>query len=276
MPVSDAPSLESDLALLKAALDEAATIAIGHYERGAAVWAKPDSSLVTEADLAVDALLKERLGAARPSYGWLSEETRDDPARLEATKLFIVDPIDGTRAFVKRKPHWTICAAVVDHGRPVAAVVINPLRGERFEAVIGRGARLNGELIEPPGRVELTGARLVGPAEAYRNRHGIEPWPAIDRENFSSLAYRLCNVAAGWRDGAVSLSLSHEWDIAAAQLIVTEAGGFVTELDGMLPAFNKPRPITYGVVAAGQALYPEIYRRVRDLAPARGPDEIGE
>ncbi len=271
--LAEAPAHASDLALLKAALAEAADLARDFYKQGAAVWAKPDSSLVTEADLAVDALLKERLGAARPSYGWLSEETRDDPARLAATRLFIVDPIDGTRAFVKRKPHWTICAAVVEKGTPVVAVVVNPLREQLFEAVIGAGARLNGEPIQATPRAELTGARLVGPGDAFRHRAGIAPWPAIERDNFSSLAYRLCNVAAGWRDGAVSLSLSHEWDIAAAQLIVTEAGGLSTELDGAAPRFNQPRPIVHGVVAAGPQLYPEIQARVRVLAPSRGEDE---
>jgi myo-inositol-1(or 4)-monophosphatase len=259
----DAHPLEADLALLKSAGLEAARIARRAYEQGFAAWDKPGGSPVTEADLAVDRFLAERLRAARPTYGWLSEETLDDPARLGASRVFIIDPIDGTRAFVKRRPNWTISLAIAEGGRPRAGVVIAPMLDELFEAVAGGGARLNGAGISVSRRGELAGAKLLGPAEAFEGAPGGASWPAIERDTFSSLAYRLCLVACGARDGALSVGSFHEWDIAAGDLILTEAGGRIAHLDGASPRYNKPQPIGRGLAAAGPVLFAGLLERLQ-------------
>jgi myo-inositol-1(or 4)-monophosphatase len=259
----DVFSLEADLELLKDAAREAARIARRAYEEGFAAWDKPGGSPVTDADLAVDRFLAERLHAARPTYGWLSEETLDDPARLDAQHVFIIDPIDGTRAFVKRRPNWTISLAIAEGGRPRVGVVIAPMLDELFEAVAGGGARLNGAGIRVSHRSELAGAKLLGPAEAFEGAPAGEPWPAIERDTFSSLAYRLCLVACGARDGALSPGSFHEWDIAAGDLILTEAGGRIAHLDGEGPRYNKAQPTGRGLAAAGPALFAGLLERLQ-------------
>jgi len=243
-----------DLALLKDAAVAAGAIARRAYEQGAKHWSKPGGSPVTEADIAVDRFLQRRLRAARPAYGWLSEETPDDTARLSAARLFIVDPIDGTRAFVKHRPNWTISLAVIEGEAPIAGVVIAPMLDEIFEASAGGGARLNGAPIRASARTELAGAAITGPKEAMP----APPWPEVERDTFNSLAYRVCLVASGARDATISISTFHEWDIAAADLIVREAGGTLTELGGEPTRYNKAEPHCQGLVAAGPALHPQI------------------
>jgi myo-inositol-1(or 4)-monophosphatase len=263
LPASeDAHQTKADLALLKGAAQEAAELGRQAFADGVKTWAKPGGSPVTAADLAIDALLKERLTAARPDYGWLSEETPDDPARTLAAKLFIIDPIDGTRAFVKGRLNWTISLAVVAGARPLVGVVIAPMLEETFEALAGGGARLNGETIRVSARRALAGAHVTGPQAAFTAQPGREPWPQIERDSISSLAYRLCLVACGARDAAANLGSFHEWDIAAADLILTEAGGRLTHLDGALPRYNKTSPKCPGLIAAPPALYPELFRRL--------------
>lgn len=271
MPASEASTID-DLALLKDAAAEAGAIAGRAFASGAKTWTKPGGSPVTEADIAVDTFLKARLRAARPDYGWLSEETADDPARLSARRVFIVDPIDGTSAFVRRRSDWVVSVALVEAGAPIAGVAVNPLREETFSAARRRGAFLNDAPLRVEARIGLAGARLVGPRKAFAARAGQAPWPEVAHENFGSLAYRLCSIAGGTKDGAVSLSLSHEWDVAAALLILEEAGGLARELAGGEIRFNRPRPLVRGVVAGRPGLFEELAARVADLAPAPGPD----
>ncbi len=259
MPVNE------DLELLVDAAREAAAVAKRAYEDGTKSWNKPGGSPVTEADLAVDALLKSRLRAARPDYGWLSEETPDDDARLVPQRTFIIDPIDGTRAFVKRRPNWTISLAVAENGKPVTGVVIAPMLDELYSASHGGGAQLTTSTgtvrIHASTREALAGARLVGPQDAFTTKPGGTPWPEIVRDSFSSLAYRVCLVAAGERDGTVSLGSFHEWDVAAADLLLTEAHGRLSQLSGAPLRYNKPSPVVHGLIAAGPRLYGEILAR---------------
>jgi myo-inositol-1(or 4)-monophosphatase len=165
-----APDTGADLALLASSVREAGKIARtffgGSYKR----WSKAQGSPVTEADLAVDRFLNEQLRAARPAYGWLSEETDDDPARLDDATVFVVDPIDGTVAFMKNRPHFTICAAVVHQGRSVAGVVYNPISDEFFAAREGHGATRNGDSIRVSGRTEIEGCRMLGDKAMFAHR----------------------------------------------------------------------------------------------------------
>ncbi len=170
----------------------------GDYKR----WSKAGGSPVTEADLAIDNFLKAELRRARPDYGWLSEESPDDSARLDARRIFVVDPIDGTVAFMKGRPHFTICAGVVEGERPIAGVVFNPATDECFTARLGKGAFLNGIPIHAGDRAEIAGCRLLGDKKLFT------AWPPMQIESLSSIAYRVALVAAGRFDAMISLTTS--------------------------------------------------------------------
>lgn len=242
------PGPERDLDLLNSAVREAGKIALkffgGHYKR----WTKDGGSPVTEADLAVDTFLKNTLRSARPDYGWLSEESLDDPARLSAHRVFVVDPIDGTVAFMKGRPHFTICAAVVEDGRPTAGVVFNPAADENFTAQARQGAFLNDAPIHAGQRTEIAGCRLLG------NKQAFDGWPPMHVENFSSIAYRVALVAAGRFDAMVSLTTKRDWDLAAADIILCEAGGRLVGADGTPPTYNGPLALQGATIGAGPGL----------------------
>ncbi len=216
----------------------------GSYKR----WSKEGGSPVTEADLAIDSFLKEELGQARPDYGWLSEESMDDPARLGRSRTFVVDPIDGTLAFMKGRPHFTICAGIVEEGRAVAGVVFNPVQDECFTARSGDGARLNGESIHVGSAEKIAGLRLLG------DRKQFTAWPAMQIESFSSIAYRVVLVAAARFDAMISLTLKRDWDLAAADVILAEAGGRLVGADGRELRYNNAQAIQGATIAAGPRL----------------------
>ncbi|RBP07384.1 myo-inositol-1(or 4)-monophosphatase [Roseiarcus fermentans] len=231
--------------LLIAAAREAGEGALAWFRPGrktsAAVQAKEGGSPVTEADLAADAFLKRRLGAAFPDAGWLSEETADTTARLGRRRLIVVDPIDGTRAFVDGDPRWTVSLALIVDGRPIAGVVHAPALAETYSAARGMGARLNGEALALAARGERAGYRVAGPkpflaamAATLGARLDIAPF-------VPSLAYRMCMAASGALDFAVSRENSHDWDIAAADLVLEEAGGRLVEASGERLQYNRER-----------------------------------
>jgi len=239
-----------DLALLESAVHAAGTIARSYYGGDYKRWNKAGGSPVTEADLAVDAFLKQTLLAARPAYGWLSEESADNQARLSAPNVFVVDPIDGTVAFLKNRPHFTICAAVVEAGRPRAGVVYNPITEECFAAREGGGATLNGNPIHVSDRGRIEGTRMLGPKNTF-----AEGWPQMELTALSSIAYRVALVAAGRHDAMVSLSVKRDWDLAAADLIVQEAGGLLTDEAGQKLIYNRPSATQRASIAAGPHLH---------------------
>lgn len=255
---------ESDLALLKRAAQEAGRIASRYFDGAPEVWEKPGGAgPVTEADLAVDAMLHEELRSARPAFGWLSEETEDDAERLATEAQFIVDPIDGTRAFIERGRDWAHALAVVEGGEITAAVVHLPLRELTYAAALGQGATLNGVPIR------ATGAALSGTATILANRASVEAvhWeggtvPEFDRHFRSSLAYRLSLVAEGRFDAMLTLRPTWEWDVAAGSLIVAEAGGRTTDRTGRQLVFNNAHPRLDGVVSAGPALHAALLDRL--------------
>jgi len=190
---------------------------------------KPGNSPVTGADLAVDRKLSQILRAAFPAAGWLSEETEDDPARLACVQILVLDPIDGTRAFMSGDTCWTVAIALVERGEPVAGVVHAPALGETFAASKGRGATLNGSPIRAADFAALDGARVAGPRPmiaAFAAKAGFRAEPVA---RMPSLAYRLCSVAAGRSDIGLASENSHDWDIAAADVILREAGAGLRE-----------------------------------------------
>jgi myo-inositol-1(or 4)-monophosphatase len=266
------PGPEADLALIEEAVRDAGAIARKFYRGSYRKWDKGQGQPVTECDLAVDEFLSHRLRAARPEYGWLSEETEDEPEQRSAEQTFVVDPIDGTVAFLKGRPHFTICTAVVRRGRPHIAAIYNPITGECFTAVYHEGAKLNGKRICVSAREELEGCRSLGPKSSFEYSSSATassaprpPWPPMHIETRNSVAYRLALVACGSFDATVALSAKHDWDLAAGDLIVQEAGGCVTTHTGATMQYNGPDPVQPSLVSAGPALQPQLLNHVRNL-----------
>jgi myo-inositol-1(or 4)-monophosphatase len=254
-------ALDEDYRLLKAAVEEAGKLAHSYFRQEVAVRRKKDGTEVSDADIAVNEALKERLLGGRPDYGWLSEESEDDATRLERRLVWMVDPIDGTNAFLRHIPEWTISAALVQEGKPVAGAVFNPATGEFFHAIRGRGAFLNGTQIKVTGRETLEGALFIASGGLFKKRIWKEPWPGVESRWVNSVAYRLALVAAGRADATVSLSAKCEWDLAAGVLIVEEAGGVVTDHHGHAFRFNLPIPRFPSLVAAPPRLHAKLIER---------------
>lgn len=260
MPAAD---LTDDRDLLHAAVREASRLAMSFFGGTVRQADKADGTPVSEADLAVDAYLKATLRAARPDYGWLSEETVDDPARLDARRLWIVDPIDGTKSFLEGTDEWMVSVALVEHGRPVLAAVTNPVRGEVFQAELGGGARRNAKPIAVSPRREITGCRMIANRAAFASDRWPVPWPTLDTTSCKSMAYRLCQVADGRFDATLAISGKQDWDLAAAHLVVDEAGGRLTALDGSEIVYNRASTRHQTTVAAGTMLHEALLERTR-------------
>jgi myo-inositol-1(or 4)-monophosphatase len=261
-----------DIALIVDAAREAGELASSLRTKGLDVEFKAgDASPVTNADMAADALLKQRLRAARPDYGWLSEETADDPARREHRRLFVVDPIDGTRAFLKGRPWWAVCVAVVDGARPTAGVVFAPQLDETYAACAGAGATLDGATLDgAPIHASDTGkledAAMLGGAKMFEHPSWPTPWPPMRVTQRNSTAYRMCLVASGACDAAMALVAKYDWDLAAADLIATEAGCFVGDHLGRPFAYNGVKPMQPSLICSAPKLAPLILERVRHIA----------
>ena len=249
MPVSD--ELEDDARLLLDTVREAGELGLALSARkNLQCWTKPDGSHVTEGDLAINALFDERIRRARPDDGWLSEETEDQPqARMARDRLWIIDPIDGTRAFMEGRKEWCVAAALAIAGRPVLAAVYRPRLEEFYVATAGQGATLNGAALAIPDSASLEGAEIAGNRKALAGlaHLGI----AADPSGSLPLQLRLAYVAAGRLAGAVSIGKRNDWDLAAGELLVIEAGGIVSASSGEGYIYNRSQPWQQGLVAAG-------------------------
>jgi myo-inositol-1(or 4)-monophosphatase len=259
--------MTDDLELIRDAAREAGELADRLRAEGLQIEYKTaDSTPITNADLAADAFLKARLLGARPDYGWLSEETADDPARLAKRRLFVVDPIDGTRAFLNDRPWWAVSVAVVEDHRPIAGVVFAPQMAETYTARAGAGATLNGAPIHPSDVCAIEDCGMVGDPRMFQQAGWPIPWPQMRIEQRNSTAYRMCLVGSGAFDAAVALVPKHDWDLAAADLIASEAGCFVGDHLGRPFAYNGEKPVQRSLVAAAPELAPLILERVRHIA----------
>lgn len=246
---------------------EAGALALGYFGRDIKKWDKKPGDPVSEADLAVDALLKERLCGARPDYAWLSEETEDDPARLDARCVWIVDPIDGTRSFLQGRPEFTVVGALVTDGAPVLGVVFNPATGDFFEAVRGGGARHNGAPISVTAQETIAGAKLLSSRRMFQKLGWSEPLEQAEFGFINSMAFRLALVAAGRYDATITLTRKSDWDIAAGDLIITEAGGVMTRADGGVFQYNRLSVQHPSCVAAAPALHKKILAGLAEQHP---------
>ena len=232
--------------------------------RTAKRWDKADNAgPVTEADLAVNACLADILRSARPDHGWLSEESEDSVERLSKDHVFIVDPIDGTRSFADGSNTWAHSLAIAHQGVVEAAVIYLPRRDKLYAAALGRGATLNGASITPSQTSEPEGARLLATRKALDSARWHGTTPNFDRGHRPSLAYRMALVAEGRFDAMLTVFPAWEWDIAAGDLILREAGATVTTPAGDPLRFNNPTPRQAGVLACGPALHQALLPRLR-------------
>lgn len=248
MPGSERAAIAGQLAL---AVREAGDLALTTFNASLKHWIKGKDLPVSEADIAVDNLLRERLLAIVPDAGWLSEETEDDPARLSRRQVWVVDPIDGTRAYIAGLVDWTISAALVEGGRPIVAALFAPAENEFFSAIVGEGAICNGQRIIATEGESLDGARLSGPRRTVEQLAVAVP-SIMALPRVHSLALRFARVAQGRLDAALSGGSSHDWDLAAADLLVHEACGAMTTLSGDRILYNRPEPVHGPLVAAGR------------------------
>jgi len=259
---------ENDLALLTEAAKVAGRIALSFFKEDPQVWEKPGQGPVSEADLAVDAMLSEMLRNARPDYGWLSEETADDGTRLTTRRQFIIDPIDGTRAFLEGSRDWSHSLAVIEDGKPIAAVVYLPARSDTFAAASGQGATHNGAPIRASVDVAMAKAQVLTTKPTLNPANWLGTPPAFKKGYRSSLAYRMALAATGRFDAMLSLRKTWEWDIAAGVLIVQEAQGRATDRTGATLRFNNPHPQVDGVVAGGVTTQEALIDALAQSGPA--------
>jgi len=223
-------------------------------------WEKEPGQPVCEADLAVDAMLREELARIVPDAAWLSEETKDDGARLDSGRLWVVDPIDGTRDYLAGRPGWAVSVALVEEGAPVIGILAAPARNELWVARAGQGARRNGSPLTASRRIDLPGARV--PAEALP--HADADLVMVAKPN--SIALRMAMVAADEADLIATLRWGNEWDIAAAALIAQEAGAAVTDALGRPLLFNRPDPVAFGVLCSAPGIHAAAVTRLSDRA----------
>ncbi len=242
--------LANEYKILLTAVKEAGSAILSVQKAGFTIEKKVNNDILTEADVLADRLLKNHLCTAFPSYGWLSEETTDDKTRLQSDRVWIVDPIDGTREFAQSIPEYAISVALIEKGQPILAVVFNPASNELFSAVLGEGAYLNGQQIYCASHASQGQYILLASRSEYRRGE----WTQFEKHNtvrvIGSIAYKLALVAAGIGDATFSLGPKNEWDIAAGTLLITEAGGLIRDKFKKPISFNQENVLVPGIIGA--------------------------
>jgi len=253
----------SNAELLKRTVRDAGKLALSLFRTELKNWTKGVSSPVSEADIAVNELLERRLRSATPDYGWLSEESADDRRRLASRLVWIVDPIDGTRGYLAGREDWCVSVALLEDARPLLAAVFAPVSDEFFFAARGQSATRNGVVVQATSGTALDFSRIAGPKPLVE-RLNTSSDEMVLHPRIGSLALRLCRVAQGSLDAAFVGGQSHDWDLAAADLIVQEANGIMTTLSGDAILYNR-REVSHGVlVAAGSERHASIISHFRN------------
>ncbi|MEO0410878.1 MAG: 3'(2'),5'-bisphosphate nucleotidase CysQ [Pseudomonadota bacterium] len=258
-------ALAADLKTVIAAAKAGGALAAKHFKTTIKIWDKAKGDPVTEIDLAVNDLLETALRSARPSYGWLSEETKDTPQRLSAKRAWVVDPIDGTRAYIKGLPEYCISIACVEDGQPLLGVLYDPSADKTYAALAGGGAQLNGTPITVSDWSDTLTSRMIMAQDMAEHRLWPKPWHprALVRPN--SMALRLGWVASGAYDLTIALSDKQDWDIAAADIILSEAGGHLTDHHGKVRRYNQANTSHPFVVGAAPGVHTEACAQIRGL-----------
>ena len=211
-------------------------------------WRKTDGTPVSEADLEVDRVLRQILLRGSSPYGWHSEESK--ASRPVAGRFWLVDPIDGTSAFLAGSDAWCISLALIENGRPILGLIHAPAQRRLYSAQVGSGTKLNDAPLTVSERKQLAGARVISNAAALKDQRWRKPLPPLERLSVPSLALRLAHVAKGEADGAIALSYKHDWDLAAGDLIVREAKGVASDVDGQLMRYDFARSARSGFIVA--------------------------
>lgn len=249
------------------AIKKAGNVALDFFENPTGIETKSDGSQVSAADYAVNELLKNELLALDPTIAWLSEESPIDPNREQASRIWIIDPIDGTSSYLNGEHDWTIVAALIENNKPILGAVYNPIRSELFIAEKNKGASLNQVPIAISQTSNIANANIITSKSHYK-RTFQEP---DDRPSYMwrcSMAYRIALVASGQVDATISLTPKSDWDIAAAHLILEEAGGIIGTPDGAQILYNKPKLKHPGIVASTNKLYKSLIKKTAKAKPA--------
>ena len=264
-----------DHARLQSIVREAGAIAYAAWPGGGHAlesWDKTPGNPVSAADMAVDSFLKHELKTLLPSAGWLSEETVDAPGRLENRLIWLVDPIDGTRDFIRGRSGWAVSVALISEGRPLIGMLSAPARGEEWLAIAGQGAERNGVTLRASRRSEFAGARV--PSDSLMKEDRL--LTMVGKPN--SIALRVAMVAADEADLVATLRWGYEWDIGAAALIAREAGAATTDAFGQPLAYNKRDPRAFGLLVSAPAIHAAAVAHLASRAKAivaRERPEIG-
>jgi myo-inositol-1(or 4)-monophosphatase len=263
-------SAASDLELLEGAAREAGALARELLTKPLDIQSKGEAGPVTNVDFAVNDFLMAKLRGARPDYGWLSEETPDNPNdRIGKQRVFMLDPIDGTAALIARIPQFTISIGVSDADRAWLGAIYNPMTDELFLGGGGIAATLNGRAITTTQRRDVEGCTMIGMMVRFQNKKWPTPWPKMEIIERQSIAYRMALVAAGMADATLLFGWKNEWDISAGAAIVAAAGGRVTDPWGGQLQFNNPDRRVPGLVVSGAALHPLLIERMSFMPDPR-------
>lgn len=266
-------TLSSDFDLLKKAVLRAGTIAMGKFGGDDfKSWLKNGKEPVTEIDLEVNQSLKETLLGARPDYGWLSEESTDDKVRLNKKYVWVVDPIDGTRAYINGTPDFSISVALLEDNVPVLGITFAPALDKFYEASKGGGTFLNGKSVSVDGATEIAGIHLQSDPSYIGNTPRWEyPWPDISVSKFQSFALRLAAFAAGETDAVLAARPKSEWDVAAGVVLIEEAGGILCDQDGKPFPFNQENTRLHQIMAFPPTLKEEFLKIVQGRISKSNP-----
>ena len=247
-----------EMSVAQEAARAAGKVILRWYESDYTVRQKGSDSPVTEADTEANRCIHEHVARAFPDDGWLSEETRDSPARLGKTRVWVVDPLDGTKEFIKHIPEFCVCIGLVENGEPILGVTYNPVRDEMFAADRGAGATLNGHRVGVSARAELADATVL----ASRSEVSRGEWKAFENEMrvdlTGSVAYKLALIAAGRADATFSLTPKNEWDVCSGAALILGAGGRFATRHGQPRRFNQADPLLPGIIACNAKLYEPI------------------
>lgn len=253
-----------DFSAVIAAVEEAADLAFRQWRNGAVpaarVWEKSKDNPVSEVDLAVDALLKERFSTILPEAAWLSEETVDDAVRLGANLVWLVDPIDGTRDYIRGRSGWCVSVALVENGMPIFAIMAAPAQAKTWIAHAGQGVTCNGEQLHASTRQDFAGSRV--PTDELSQVDS--DLTIVEKPN--SIAMRMTMVACDRADLVATLRWGHEWDVAAAHLVAQEAGAVATNALGQPIRYNKPDPKDFGLICSARCIHEAAVERLAGRA----------
>ncbi len=251
--------------IIKETIIEAGKIASNWYKNNPKSWKKEDGTSVSEADIEINEFLYKNLSKKIKNIGWLSEENKDDLSRLNYKKVLLVDPIDGTKSFLEGKSDFCISVALISSGRPVSGIIFNPIKKELFEAEVNKGAWINSKRIYTSSTLQLTDSKMCAFKPMFSHPAWKKPWPNMKISNKNSIAYRMSLVAKGDFDSMMALNNKSDWDLAAGDLLIKEAGGKVTDHKGKELIYNQKNTIKNSVIGCCEGLHHKIIEMVQEI-----------